>query len=92
MQGYVLGLIDHAHATASELLDDAVVRDGLADHSRECSGGWPGRSMSSEAATLASRTPPWLLSGWGCPGVLSPQQNRLRFTAMTDLISGQINI
>ena len=28
----VLSLVDHAHATAAELLDDAVVRDGLADH------------------------------------------------------------
>ena len=28
----VLGLVDHAHPAATELLDDAVVRDGLADH------------------------------------------------------------
>ena len=28
----VLGFVDHAHAAAAELLDDAVVRDGLADH------------------------------------------------------------
>ncbi len=28
----VLGLVHHAHATATELLDDAVVRDGLANH------------------------------------------------------------
>jgi len=28
----VLGLVDHTHAAASELLDDAVVRYGLADH------------------------------------------------------------
>jgi hypothetical protein len=27
----VLGLVDHTHATTTELLDDAVVRDGLAD-------------------------------------------------------------
>jgi hypothetical protein len=27
----VLGLVHHAHPTAAELLDDAVVRDGLAD-------------------------------------------------------------
>src|SRR5713226_91452 len=27
----VLSLVDHAHAAASEFLDDAVVRDGLAD-------------------------------------------------------------
>jgi len=31
-QPRVLGLIDHAHATATEPLDDAVVRDGLVDH------------------------------------------------------------
>ncbi len=31
MQLYVLGLIDHAHAVAAELLDEAVVRDGLAN-------------------------------------------------------------
>ena len=28
----VFGLIDHTHAAAAELFDDAVVRDGLADH------------------------------------------------------------
>ena len=28
----VLGLVDHTHAAAAQLLDDAVVRDGLADH------------------------------------------------------------
>jgi hypothetical protein len=31
----VLGLIHHTHPAATELLDDAVVRDGLADHWRE---------------------------------------------------------
>ena len=29
---HVLGLVDHTHPAAAELLDDAVVRDGLADH------------------------------------------------------------
>src|SRR6202049_335831 len=29
----VLGLVDHAHPTAAKFLDDAVMRDGLADHS-----------------------------------------------------------
>jgi len=33
MQLYVLSLVDHAHAAATQLLDDAVVRNGLADHS-----------------------------------------------------------
>src|ERR1700683_1994246 len=28
----VLSLVDHAHTPAAEFFDDAVVRDGLADH------------------------------------------------------------
>ena len=28
----VLGFVDHTHPAAAELLDNAVVRDGLADH------------------------------------------------------------
>ena len=28
----VLSLVDHTHPAAAQLLDDAVVRDGLADH------------------------------------------------------------
>jgi hypothetical protein len=28
----ILGLIDHTHPAATQSLDDAVVRDGLADH------------------------------------------------------------
>ena len=28
----VLGLVDHTHPAAAQLLDDAVVRDGLTDH------------------------------------------------------------
>src|SRR6202140_4097730 len=30
----VFGLVNHAHATAAEFLDDAVVRDGTPDHAR----------------------------------------------------------
>ncbi len=29
---HVLGFVDHTHPTAAEFLNDAVVRDGLADH------------------------------------------------------------
>ena len=32
MQAGVLSLIDHTHAPAAQLLDDAVMGDGLADH------------------------------------------------------------
>jgi hypothetical protein len=30
----VFGLIDNAHAATAEFLDDAIVRDGLANHGR----------------------------------------------------------
>jgi hypothetical protein len=32
VKGRVLGLVNHTHSAAAQLLDDAVVRDGLADH------------------------------------------------------------
>ena len=38
MQLDILGLIDHTHAAATELLQDAIVRDGLADHGDSFSG------------------------------------------------------
>jgi hypothetical protein len=45
---YVFGFIDNAHSSAAEFLDDAVVRNGLADHWR-MPKGWAassyGRSM-----------------------------------------------
>jgi len=37
-QFQVFGFVDNAHPPAAQLLDDAVVRDGLADH-RACSDG-----------------------------------------------------
>ena len=30
----VLGFVDHTHSTATEFLDDAVVRDGSANHGK----------------------------------------------------------
>jgi hypothetical protein len=32
MQPGVLSLVDHTHPETAELLDDAIVRDGLVDH------------------------------------------------------------
>src|SRR6202790_2156403 len=41
----VLGFIHHTHPATAELLDDAIVRDGLADHTQGCYGGSGGKSM-----------------------------------------------
>ena len=45
MQAGVLGLVHNAHAAPTEFLDDAVVRDGLADHWRESYVCGTGESM-----------------------------------------------
>src|ERR1700694_2537632 len=68
MQCRVLGLVNHTHPAAAEPLNDAVMRNGLADHLRECYGVRRCKSMSSEVATAASRALPWLASGLGCRG------------------------
>jgi len=47
MQPRVFSFINHAYATAAELLDDGVVRDGLADHAQACYGGSEGKSMKA---------------------------------------------
>jgi hypothetical protein len=47
MQLYVLGLVHHTHTTATELLDDAIVRDGLPNHSRESYVREAGKSMKA---------------------------------------------
>ena len=41
VQADVLGLVDDTHAATAELLDDAIVRDGLADHEYRRNSGWP---------------------------------------------------
>jgi hypothetical protein len=40
-------LVDHTHAAATEFRDDAIMRDGLADHSRESYLGDSGESIKS---------------------------------------------
>jgi hypothetical protein len=49
----ILGLIDHTHAAAAQFLDDAVVRDGLADHGArpnygDAMLGGPSREVNAE--------------------------------------------
>ena len=41
----ILGLVYHTHPATAELLDDAIVRDGLADHWRESYVCKTGKSM-----------------------------------------------
>ena len=53
MQPRVLGLVDDTHPATAEFLNDAVVRNGLADHAQACYGGSVGKSM--KAGELASR-------------------------------------
>ena len=50
MESSVLGFVDHSHTTAAQLLDDAVVRDGLADHWRESYVGEMGKSTTATYA------------------------------------------
>ncbi len=48
----ILGLVNHTHAATTELFDNSVVRDGLADHWRESYVCEKGKSM--KAAALAN--------------------------------------
>src|SRR6476620_587987 len=50
---YVLGLVDNTHPPTAQLLHNAVVRNGLTDHLRECYGVRSGKSMYG----LTARTP-----------------------------------
>jgi hypothetical protein len=43
METGVLGLVDHAHPAAAELLEDVVVGDGLADHQGQILRGGKGQ-------------------------------------------------
>ena len=51
----VLCLIHNPHPTATELLDDAVVRDGLADHGKQCYGGVVGKSMKAGELAVSQK-------------------------------------
>ena len=45
MQQRVFGLVDNTHPATAELLNDAVVRDGLADHEQELRAAMLGTLM-----------------------------------------------
>src|SRR5271169_3198692 len=74
MEAGVLGFVDDAHAAGAEFLEDAVVRDGLADH-----GTSGGRMLGREVgevkaetgvyATTAKCYTPYLSSNPVYPGV-----------------------
>ena len=49
----ILGLVDHTHAAAADLLDDAVVRDGSPDHWRESYVCESGKSMKAMELAVA---------------------------------------
>jgi hypothetical protein len=49
--------LHNTHAAPTQLLDDPVVRDGLADHAQECYCGLAGKSM--KAVELVD-------TRWGC--------------------------
>src|SRR6202049_4716408 len=51
----ILGLVDDTHAPAAQLLDDAVVRDGLADHWRESYVCETGKSMKAVELALSQK-------------------------------------
>ena len=46
MQFYVLSLVNRTHPAATELLDDAVVRDGLTDQGGARDSGWNVRDVT----------------------------------------------
>src|SRR3981189_2316039 len=66
MEFRIFRFVHHTHPTAAQLLHDAVVRDGLANHLRECYGVRSGMSMYG--LTAVSPTPSWLPSGSECRG------------------------
>jgi hypothetical protein len=48
MQVFVFALVNHAHAAATQFLDNAVVRDSLANHWRESYVREIGKSMRAK--------------------------------------------
>src|SRR3984893_10714528 len=51
----VLGFIDNTHAATAQLLDDAVMRDGLPDHWRESYVCETGKSMKAVELAVSQK-------------------------------------
>src|ERR1019366_1742628 len=51
----ILGLIDDAHPAATEFLDDAVVRDDLAEHRGKSYVGETGKSMKAVELSVCQK-------------------------------------
>src|SRR5450755_239344 len=55
VQGYILGLVHYAHPTTAQLLDDAVVRNGLTNHAQGCYGGNMRKSMKAGELAISQK-------------------------------------
>src|SRR5216683_591699 len=55
MQPRVLSLVNHTHPATTHLLNDAVVRDGLADHWRESYVCETGKSMKAVELAVSQK-------------------------------------
>src|SRR5438309_11553919 len=62
VQPRVFGLVDNTHAAATELLDDAVVRDGLAKHKRTFFSIFLSLLLSVSYSCLAQVSVPFILA------------------------------
>jgi hypothetical protein len=47
--------LHNTHAAPTQLLDDPVVRDGLADHAQECYCGSTPKSMNAEELAVSQK-------------------------------------
>ena len=77
MQSRVLSLIDHTHPAAPELLDDAVVRDCLADHVRNMP--WRKRRQVNDSRRVVVGYFENLVTSFSLPHATHRPLSRLKF-------------
>jgi hypothetical protein len=51
----IFSLVDNPHPAAAGLLNNAVVRDGLADHAKACYGGSVGKSTKAVELAVSQK-------------------------------------